>query len=70
MKAAIKVGPRALDKMTGGRGGWIGQGSAPHRTRERKQTEEDRRRRRNKRRKTRHPSPSGGGGAAMTTPNP
>jgi len=31
-----KVGPRALDKMTGGRGGWIGQGSAPHRTSERK----------------------------------
>ena len=36
LKAAIKVGPRALDKMTGRREGWIGQGSAPHRKRERK----------------------------------
>ena len=36
LKAAIKVGPKALDKMTGGREGRMGQGSAPHRTRERK----------------------------------
>ena len=36
LRVAIRVGPKALDKMAGGRERWIGQGSAMHRTRKRK----------------------------------
>ena len=36
LRVAIRVGPKALDKIADGREGWIGQGSAMHRTRKRK----------------------------------
>ena len=39
LKQTIKIGPVTLDKIAGGQG-WIGQGSAEHRTRKRRKKSE------------------------------